>query len=108
MTWGLRGFGGDGGFAVGDNPIADLVDMEANPLRGTRAKAVVGRTVAVNAARLEQAVILGKLSGLIGIVDGVGASASIFYDRETGDIARTISDVNDVRDRNAAILGRHF
>ena len=49
----LRCLGGDGGLAVSDDAIADLVNVEAKPLKGARAGTIISRTVAMDATGLE-------------------------------------------------------
>lgn len=75
-----RHSGRDGGFAVGNDSIADRVDVEPQPLAGAAALGIVGRSVMVYAAYLAQAIVLGEFVRAIWIVDGVGLATAFLHD----------------------------
>ena len=52
VAWRARGFGGYGGFTVGHDPVADLMDVHAQPLGRAAAGGVIGGTVMVDAVDL--------------------------------------------------------
>jgi hypothetical protein len=63
MTRRLGGFERDGLFTVGNNTVADGVQMHPQPAGGLACGGVVGGTVAVDAAGLEQTIVLGEFVG---------------------------------------------
>ena len=65
---------GDGGFAVGDDAVADFVDLQAEPAGRLALFGVVGGAVVIDAAGLAEAVVLLELGGRVGVVNGVGTA----------------------------------
>jgi len=104
MAGWLRGLLRNGQLAVDDYAGADGMEVQAQPARRAAPCGVIGRAVSMNPTRLEQAVVLLKLSTVIGIVNAVGASAATFDYRKAWYVAGAIGDVNHVLNRNAPIF----
>src|SRR4051812_1800757 len=102
------GLGRDRGLAVHDDAVADLVNVQPQPLGGAGAFAIVGGTVAVNPTGLEEAIVLLELHLLVGVVDGVSAATAALDHGKTRHIAGPIRDVVHVLNGDAAILSRHL
>ena len=103
-----RGFGhalGNGGLTVGDNAITHGVDLESEPFGGGATFSVVGFAVMVDATDLTEAVVLLKLTGGIGVINGVGLASAGFDDGKTRNIAGAIRDIDHVLQRDAAVFG---
>src|SRR5690606_37685284 len=93
--------GGEGAFAVGADAVAELVDLEPQPLRGAALGPVVGGTVVVDSPRAAQPVVLGELVDAGGVVNAVGDAAVFLGHGEARHIARAVGDVDHVLEGDA-------
>ena len=77
----------------------------ADPLRGEGGGGIVARAVAMHAAGLQEGVVLRELGLALGHVDGEGLAAVLPQEREDGDVAGAVGDVDHVLEGHAAVLG---